>query len=65
MAKKNHFNNSCDNHKNDSKTLWKSLKELGLPSKKENSSSKINIGLKISDEICFDKQKVAEEFNNL
>ena len=38
-------------NKHDSKSLWKTLKTMGLPSKKTKSSK--SIGLKINDEICL------------
>jgi len=42
-----------------------SLKQLGLPSKKDTgSSSKQSIGLTIDKELCFDTLKVAECFNH-
>ena len=49
-------------NKHDSKSLWKTLKTMGLPSKKTESSK--SIGLKINDEIYFDPLKVAEKFNS-
>ena len=49
-------------NKDDYKSLWKTLKTMGLPSKKTESSKAI--GLKINDEICFDRLKVAEKFNS-
>ena len=48
-------------YKHDSKSLLKTLKTMGLPSKKSESSK--SVGLKINDEICFDPLKVAEKFN--
>ena len=60
-AKKNYFKDTLESNKSDSKSLWKCLKDLGLPSKSSQTSS--NIGLKIDDEICFDKLKIAEKFN--
>ena len=42
--------------------MWKSLKELGLPSKKGISSSS-NIGLKINGALCFEKFNVTDKFN--
>jgi len=62
-AKQSYFTTSLHNNENDSKSLWKSLKNLGLPSKKAKSSSDSNIGLKINGEICFDKAKVCDMFN--
>jgi len=46
-------------NKNDSKTLWPHLKQVGLPSKK-GSSSKTNITLKINGNVCFDKKIISE-----
>ena len=62
-AKQNYFNNTCNEHSNDLKSLWKCLKEFGLPSKSNSSSSCDNIGLKLNCNLCFDKQKVADGFN--
>ena len=61
-AKSNYFKSQCEENVNNSKALWQSLKNLGLPSKKAQSSS--NIGLCIDDEICFDNFKVAQKFNS-
>ena len=47
----------------DSKSLWQSLKDLGMPSKKGKASSG-NIDLKIDGELSFYKLKVAEKFNS-
>ena len=65
-AKHDYFKNKLEEKKSDSKSLWAALKNLGLPSKKSKSSSCYNVGLKMgdSDEICFDKQKVSEKFND-
>ena len=41
--------------------MWSLLKDLG--SSKKCKTKIINIGLKISDSICFDKLKVATQFN--
>ena len=62
-AKKNYFTEKLEHNKNDSKTLWKTLRELGLPSKKGKSSGS-SLGLKIDGEISFDKLNVAEKFNS-
>ena len=62
-AKKNFFKGKLENKNYDSKSLWSTLKELSLPSKKSNTSACTNIGLKIDNNICFDKLNVAEAFN--
>ena len=62
VAKKNYFKQSLEENKQDSKSLWKCLKELGLPSKTGQSAT--NIGLNIEGNICFDKSVVAEKFNS-
>ena len=49
--------------KHTSKSLWQSLKDLGMPSKKGKASSG-NIGLKIDGELSFDKLTFAEKFNS-
>ena len=58
--KRNYFADKLEDNKHNSKLLWKSLKELGLPSKKRASSSSIT-GLRINDALCFDKLNVAEQ----
>ena len=61
-AKKTFFKSSLENNKNDSKSLWKCLKGLGLPSKRGQTSS--NIGLNVDGNIIFDKSIVSEKFNS-
>lgn len=61
-AKRDYFKDKLENDK-DSKSLWRSLKDLGMPSKKGKGSAS-NIGLKIDGELCFDKFTVAEKFNS-
>lgn len=63
-AKKNFFVDTIEQNKNNSKSLWKSLKELGLPSKNVSTSSQANIGLKVDENLCFDKNVIAETFNS-
>ena len=48
-------------YKHDSMSLWKTLKTMGLPSEKSESSK--SAGLKVNDQICFDPLKVADKFN--
>ena len=62
-AKKKVFKESIEHNKSDSKSLWKCLKQLGLPSKKCVGSTG-NIGLRINGEIIFDFLNVAEHFNS-
>ena len=62
-AKRDYFKNKLNDSQNDSKSLWKILKSLGLPSKKSNESSS-KIVLNIDGEITFDNLKVSEEFNS-
>ena len=57
------FKEKVENENHDSKSLWRSLKELGMPSKKDKSSTSA-IGLKIDGEFCFDRHIVAEKFNH-
>ena len=61
-AKRNYFKDKLISDKN-SKSLWQSLKDLGMPFKKDKASSG-NIGLKIDGKLSFDKLKVAEKFNS-
>jgi len=57
--KQNLFTEKLEENKTDSKTLWRHLKQVGLPSKK-GSLSKTNITLKINDNVCFDKKIISE-----
>ena len=50
-------------HKYESKSLWNYLKKLGMPSKKNCSSSSQSIWLNVNGDLCFDKITVAEKFN--
>ena len=61
-AKTNYFKDTLESNKSDSNSLWKCLKDIGLPSKGTKTSS--NIGHKIDDDMCFDKLKIAEKFNS-
>ena len=61
-AKVNYFTSKIEDNKNNPKNLWKSLKDVGMPSKKSGSSTS-NIGLTIDGELNFDKKSVACEFN--
>ena len=49
-AKKDYFKTKIE--REDSKSLWQSLRDLGMPSKKNKTSSS-TIGLKIEN-VCFD-----------
>jgi hypothetical protein len=62
-AKSHYFANKVEENKNNSKELWKSLNNLGAPSKSLGASS-TSVGLIIDEEICFDKSKVAKKFND-
>jgi hypothetical protein len=61
-AKSDYFTGVLEDNRYDSKSLWSYLKSLGMPSKKNKSSS--TVGLNIDGELCFIKSKVAEKFNN-
>ena len=62
-AKKNFFQSKLETSNKDSKSLWRSLKELGMPSKKGKASI-LNIGLNIGGEVSFEKGAVAEKINS-
>ena len=62
-AKRGYFKEKVENENHDSKSLWLSLKELGMPSKKDKASASA-IGLEIDGEVCFDRHIVAEKFNH-
>ena len=57
--KQNLSTEKLEENKNDSKTLWRHLNQVGLPSKK-GSLSKTNITLNINDNVCFDKKIISE-----
>ena len=57
------FYKKVENENSDSKSLWHSLKELGMLSKKGKASANA-IGLKIDGEVCFDKCIVVEKFKS-
>ena len=58
----NYFKDKLESEKN-SKSLWQSLKDVSMPSKKCKASSG-NIGLKLHGESSFAKLNVAENFNS-
>ena len=60
-TKEEFYNTKIEENKNKPKKLWQDLKNLGLKSKGGGCS---NIGLKIGDDVCFEKPRVAETFNN-
>ena len=61
-AKSNYFANAVSENQNQPAKLWKTLKNMGCSTKSHKKSS--NIGLVIDNNICFDKFKVANHFNN-
>ena len=61
-AKAEYYIQKVKDNKNKPRNLWQILKSLGTSSKIKNNSS--NIGLLINNDICFDKIKVADTFNN-
>ena len=62
-AKADYFHNKLKEHRNSPKDLWKVLKHLGAPAKQQQNTAPSKIGLVVDDEICFDKLKVAQRFN--
>lgn len=60
-SKMEYFESKVSEYQNKPKQLWQTLKSLGTSSKSKSRSN--NIGLNINDELCFDKLKVAENFN--
>ena len=61
MQRRSFFQSELETSNKDSKSLWRSLKELGMPSKKGKASS-LNIDLNIGGEVCFEKGAVVEKF---
>ena len=61
-AKTQYFLSKINDNKCNSKGLWRTLKEMGMPSKSVKTASS-KIGLLIDDEICFEEEKNAIEFN--
>ena len=62
VAKSEYIVNKVEESENQPRKLWQTLTNLGTSSKLKTNSK--NVGLKIGNEICFDKFKVAEKFNN-
>jgi hypothetical protein len=62
-AKKEYLTNTLEENKNDPTSLWETVKNLGLPSKKGSSSTGSNICLNIDDNVCFEKKLIAESLN--
>ena len=60
-AKANYYEAQVEENKNKPTKLWQTLKSLGTSSRSKCDTK--NIGLKIDNEMCFDKLKVAEQFN--
>jgi len=60
-AKSEYITNQIEENKNDSKSLWKHLKDLGYSSKSQSSAKVV---LNIDDKICFDDKKIANYFND-
>ena len=62
-SKKDFIKNEIAENRNSPKNLWKTLKNLGMPSQSKGRSA--NIGLRNdSEEISFDSTFVADKFNN-
>ena len=62
QAKKEYFKAKIESENKDSKLLWQSLRDLGMPSKKLKTSTS-TYGIKIDNEICFDKATCAQKLN--
>lgn len=60
-AKSEYLANKVEENKNNPKKLWQTLKSLGTSSK--DTRTRPNFGIKINNEICSDKSKVADTFN--
>ena len=60
-SKMEYFESKISENQNKPKQLLQTLKSLGTSSKSKSRSN--NIGIYINDELCFDKLKVAENFN--
>ena len=63
VVKYEYFVNKVEESTNQPRKLWQTLKNLGTSSKLKTNSK--NVGLKIDNEIWFDKSKVADTFNNI
>ena len=61
-AKSQYCVHAVNENQNRPKKLWQILKEIGASSKGKTSPK--SISLNIENELCFDKQKVAEYFND-
>ena len=61
-AKKDYFKAKIESENKDSKSLWQSLRDLVMPSKKVKTSTS-TLGLKIDNEVSFDKATCAQKLN--
>lgn len=61
-SKKKYFSSTLGKYQHDSKSVWKSLKCLNLPSKRGSAKSCPNICLKIDGDICFKNPTIAQAF---
>ena len=59
VAKSEYIVNKVEESENQPRKLWQTPKNIGTSSKLKTNSK--NVGLKIGNEICFDKFKVAEK----
>lgn len=60
-AKAKYYQDKIEDNSKNPKKLWGFLKDLGAG--KSCSKKSCSIGLKVGDEVCFDKPTVAETFN--
>ena len=60
-AKDEYFQDQIEENKHDSKKLWKNLKGLGLKGKGKSAQETV---INVQGELCHDKLKIANEFNN-
>ena len=65
VAKSEYIVNKVEESKTQPRKLWQTIKNLGTSSKLKSSSRNLGLGLKIDNEICFDKSKVTEKCNDL
>ena len=56
--------NQFHDNQGDSRKIWKTVKSLGIPSNFKSQFCNIDLNLSGQSDICFEKSKVAQEFND-
>ena len=60
-AKLEYLQNQIEENKQDSRKLWKNLKNLGLKNKKNKEQESV---IRVDGQLCHDKLTIADEFDS-